>query len=100
MAEVTVITLTAARQKAAMVLFERRQQVMEEAQREVDEIRAAVDELADTFARAAGVKDGQWYFDQEGPGEAIVLRRVVEEDTDGQDRTDSEGGESSVEKAE
>jgi len=87
--EVMWITLTEARQKAALVLFERRVRVMEEARRELDEIKAAADDLADTFARDAGEGEGTWYFDQAGPGEAIVLRRAEDEDDGSQDKTDS-----------
>jgi len=76
LAEGDAVTLTKAQQRTAMALFVQRQRVMDEANKEIEEIKAAIDDLARMYAvRAGWAEEGEYFFDQAGPGMAVVLKR-------------------------
>lgn len=81
LSESDTVTLTKKQQRVVFSLAGERQHIMDEANRQVREINEALEDLARTYAvRAGWEEEGEYYFDQAGPGEAVVLKRVVEEE--------------------
>lgn len=62
------VELNAARQRIAFALFQQRQMLLDEANRALSEVQAAIDELAAMYAGEAG-----WEFAQDESG-ALYLR--------------------------
>jgi len=86
LSESDAVTLTKKQQRVVFSLAGERQHIEERANQEIREINEALEDLARMYAWQAGwEEEGEYYFDQAGPGEAVVLKRVVEEEGQGEE---------------
>ena len=75
----TSIALSAARQRAVIAIASQKQQIVEQANKAIGELDESLADLAATYARGAGLVDGEWTFANDDATGAVVLRRVEEE---------------------
>lgn len=92
LSESDAVTLTKKQQRVVFSLAGERKYIQDEANKQIREINEALEELARTYAvRAGWAEEGEYYFDQAGPGDPIVLRRVGEEEGQGDKGTGGQG---------
>jgi F0F1-type ATP synthase membrane subunit b/b' len=68
--------LSQARQRAVIAIASQKQQIVNEANRAIAELDESLADLAATYARGAGLVDGEWTFANDDATGAVVLRRV------------------------
>jgi hypothetical protein len=75
------LTLTLVQVRQVLALVREREMIAQEANRQIAEIGAAIDDLAATYAAMAKLPAQTYVFQQRGPEEIVLVEREEEEKT-------------------
>jgi hypothetical protein len=74
------LTLTPVQVRQVLALVREREMIAQEANRQIAEIGAAIDDLAATYAAMAKLPTRTYVFEQRGPEEIVLVERKEEEE--------------------